>query len=53
MLAAIEYIDVVVAVDADGTDLVERPSLRQFPPAFLDPIPVFPGSQYDRHIHPP
>ena len=53
MFAAVEHIDVVVAVHADGAHLVERPSVREPAPAFLDTIPVLAGSQYDGHSFPP
>ena len=53
MLAAVERIDVVVAVDADGGDLVERPSIGEPAPAFLDTIPVLAGPQNDGHLVPP
>src|SRR5437899_11560745 len=36
VLAAIEDVDIVVAVDADPADLLERPALGQFGPVGVD-----------------
>ena len=50
VFAAVEHIDIVVAVHADRADLVERPAVGEFSPAFLDTIPEVAGSQNDRHV---
>ena len=49
MLAAVEHVDVVVAIDANGANLVERPAIRQAAPAFLDAITIVSGAQNHGH----
>ena len=53
MFAAVEHVDVVVAVHPDGADLVERPSVREPAPALLDAIPIFAGAKNDGHVASP
>jgi hypothetical protein len=50
MLAAIEHMDVVVAVDADPADFLERPALGQFRPIGIDPVSVCAASDDHRNI---
>ena len=50
MLAAVEDIDVVAAVDPDPADLLERPALGQFRPVGIDPVSVVPVSDDHRNI---
>ena len=52
VFAAIEYIDIVVTVDADRAHFVERPSVREFSPTFLDLISMVARAQNDRHVVP-
>ncbi len=53
MLAAPESIDVVVFVDADRGDLLERPAVGQLRPVLDDAVPVFARPDLDRHKRPP
>src|SRR5439155_25942281 len=43
--AAVEDVDAVLAVDGDGCDVGEGPSIRQLCPVFDDAIAVFAGSE--------
>src|ERR1700688_526291 len=52
MLAAPEGVDIVVFVDPDRGDLLERPALGQLCPVFDDAIPVFAGPDDARHALP-
>ena len=49
VFAAVEDIDVVVAVDAHRADLLQAPSVGQLAPALLDPIAVLAAAQNDGH----
>src|SRR5207302_3105867 len=44
MHAAIKHIDVVVVVDADPANLLERPPVGQLGPVVIDPISIVPAS---------
>jgi hypothetical protein len=49
VVAAIEHIDVVVAVDADRADFLELPSRRQFRPVLDDAVFEIAAPDDDRH----
>src|SRR5215469_1205332 len=51
MLAAVEGVDAIVAVDTDGGDLFERPAVGQFRPLGVDPVSELAAS--DDHRTPP
>src|SRR5215469_2928591 len=51
MLAAIEHIDIVVSIDPDPANLLERPALWQFRPFSNDAVPELATS--DNHRTPP
>jgi hypothetical protein len=51
VLAAIEDIDIVVPVDADAADLLERPAIGQFRPIGIDT--VFEFAAPDNHLASP
>src|SRR5690242_21832032 len=53
MVAAVEDVDVVVPVDADRADLLERPAVGQLRPVLDNAIPVVPGPDDDRHANAP
>src|SRR3979490_2314108 len=50
MVAPIEDIDIVVAVDPDPADLLERPAIRQLRPVGIDLISIVAASHDHRHI---
>src|SRR3954470_17936667 len=50
MVSAIEDIDIVVAVDPDPTDLLERPAIRQLRPVGIDLITIVAASHDHLHI---
>src|SRR3954467_9957406 len=50
MVSAIEDVDIVVAVDPDPTDLLERPAIRQLRPVGIDLISIVAASHDHRHI---
>src|SRR6266513_566157 len=50
MVSAIEDIDIVVAVDPDPADLLERPAIRQLRPVGIDLISIVAASHDHRHI---
>ena len=50
MLAAIEDVDIILAVDADPADFFERPALGKFRPIGIDPISVVSASHDHRDI---
>ena len=49
VVAAVEDIDVVVVVDADCADLLERPAVRQLRPVLDDAVAVLAGADDDGH----
>jgi hypothetical protein len=48
VLAAVEDIDAILAVDPDGGDLLERPAVGQFRPLGIDAVFELAGSQDHR-----
>jgi hypothetical protein len=50
MVSAIEDIDIVVAVDPDPADLLERSAIRQLRPVGIDLISIVAASHDHRHI---
>ena len=50
VVAAIEDIDIIVAVDPDPADLLERPAIGQLRPVGIDLISIFAASDDHRHI---
>jgi hypothetical protein len=50
VLAAVEHIDVVVAVDADPADLLEGPAVGQFRPVGIDPVFELAASDDHRRV---
>src|SRR5215467_9884470 len=53
MVPAVEDIDVIFAVDADRTDLLERPSVGELRPILDDAVLEIAGANNDRHPGPP
>src|SRR3954449_13299916 len=53
MLAAREHVNIVLAVDADRSDLTIAPTSGQVPPVLDDLVSIVPGSDDRRHVHPP
>src|SRR5262249_23838097 len=49
VLAAIEDVDAVLAVDRDGTDVLELPAVGQLRPVLDHPIAMLAAAQYFRH----
>src|SRR5207302_5686456 len=49
MVSAIEDINIVVAVDPDPADLLERPAIRQLRPVGIDLISIVAASHDHRH----
>jgi hypothetical protein len=50
MLAAIEDVDIVLAVDTDAADFLEGPALGQLRPVGIDPVSVVSASHDHRNI---
>src|SRR5262245_14945374 len=53
MLPAVENIDLVLAVDRDRGDVLERPTVRQLRPVLHHPIAMLATAQNYRHSRPP
>src|SRR5262252_1158951 len=53
MLPAVENVNLVLAVDCDRGDVLERPTVRQFRPVFHHPIAMLTTAQNYRHSCPP
>src|SRR5436190_23233384 len=49
VVAAVEDVNVVVLVDPDRADLLERPAVGQFRPVLDDAVPVLAAPDDDRH----
>jgi hypothetical protein len=49
VFAAVEHIDIVLGVDPDRPDLLERPAVRQFRPILDDAVLEIAGAHDDRH----
>src|SRR5215472_13738207 len=52
VLAAVEDINVIPAVDPDRSDLLERPPIRKLRPVFDDAVFEVSGADNDRHFEP-
>src|SRR5262249_18300773 len=50
VFAAVEDVDVVAAIDADGADFMEGPVIRELAPAFLHPIAKVTLTQNNGHF---
>ena len=50
MFAAVEDIDLILAVNGDAGDIPELPAIGQFGPILGDPVTVVTVSQYERHL---
>src|SRR5215467_9060348 len=53
MLSAVENVNLVLAVDCDRGDVLERPAVRQFRPVLHHPIAMLTTAQNYRHSCPP
>src|SRR5688572_17734358 len=53
VFAAVEHINVVVGIDPDRADFLERPAVGQLRPVLDDAVPVLAGPDDDRHANSP
>ena len=51
VLAAVEDVDLVLAVDGDGGDVLEGPAVGQLGPVLHHAIAMLAAAQYDRHCN--
>ena len=49
MVAAVKRVDLVLAIDADGRDVVQIPSVGPFRPAFDSAVGVVAGAEHRTH----